>query len=643
MNKKFNRKIFYTYLASIFLAISINLVVVYYLQYLITVKNVSSGNLSEEGCLTCHGEMSGFEDAHLPEKIGCTSCHLGNRSSEKKEVAHTGLVLIPGNISNAEKTCGRINCHPQMLTRMQDNIMNTMNGVVSVDKWVFNEADSPTFKLPIQKIGNSKTELHLRNLCASCHLSNEKNEFGPITELSRGGGCLACHLNYSEKAYTQLMKIVPKHEGQSSHFSTSGFRFKETKNRFVPNLHPQVNLKITNTHCFGCHSRSGRISLNYDGWSETVLSPEGIKADKNFRILDDERVVKKIQSDIHSDIGLICVDCHNSYEVMGDGKYNLHKEDQMKIQCVDCHLISTPKTLKLNELDYESKKIAELLGYDNYQRNYLTTRKNKIPILNSFFESGTAKLISKADGKIFSIKTPAAFCIEEKAHQNLSCNSCHSSWTPQCVGCHTEYDKAGTMYDLLANKETKGEWLEYPNDLLAEQSVLGIQEIKQNDGMIKKIVGEFSPGMILTIDKKDGSKKIFKRLFAPGFSHTIRKESRSCESCHNNPLALGYGRGHLEYLVSGKNGKWLFKPRYSISKFDGLPEDAWIGFMKQRSFTSTTRDNTRPFTIDEQKKILTVGACLTCHKSNSSVMKMALNNFEKTKILRNKKCVFPFR
>ncbi len=120
------------------------------------------------------------------------------------------------------------------------------------------------------------------------------------------------------------------------------------------------------------------------------------------------------------------------------------------------------------------------------------------------------------------------------------------------------------MFDLLANKELKGEWLEYPKDLLAEAAVLGIRESKDVNEKIKRTVEEFIPGMILTInrDKSKNEKPIFKRLFAPGFSHTIRKQTRSCESCHNNSAALGYGRGKLEYKITDGVGTWFFTPKY---------------------------------------------------------------------------------
>lgn len=199
------------------------------------------------------------------------------------------------------------------------------------------------------------------------------------------------------------------------------------------------------------------------------------------------------------------------------------------------------------------------------------------------------------------------------------------------------------MYDLLSNKEADGEWHEKLSGVNAEAAVLGVRELKNNDGTTKNEVAEFMPGMILTIDKKLGSnnKPIFKRLYAPGFSHTIRKEVRSCKSCHNNSLALGYGRGKLDYVVANRIGKWKFTQKQPLLKNDNLPSDAWIGFLKERSYDSTTRDNTRSFTTQEQKRILTVGSCLTCHKENSDVMQEALFDYQHVLSTKSPKCILP--
>jgi hypothetical protein len=149
----------------------------------------------------------------------------------------------------------------------------------------------------------------------------------------------------------------------------------------------------------------------------------------------------------------------------------------------------------------------------------------------------------------------------------------------------------------------------------------------------------------MTLDKSNYKNEIpellFKRLFAPSIAHTIQKESRSCESCHNSPLALGYGRGNLEYIIHNKVGRWIFEPSYKVSEFDNLPEDAWIGFLQTRKEEMATRENVRPFSIEEQKNILTVGACLTCHKPDSEIMKNSLSDYTIQKKNLSSDCILP--
>ena len=82
--------------------------------------------------------------------------------------------------------------------------MTTMSGVISVDKYFFGESTSLQDRYHIQDLGHSPADKHLRNLCASCHRGKEKTEYEAVHENSRGGGCLACHLNYSAEAEKQL-------------------------------------------------------------------------------------------------------------------------------------------------------------------------------------------------------------------------------------------------------------------------------------------------------------------------------------------------------------------------------------------------------------------------------------------------------
>ena len=125
----------------------------------------------------------------------------------------------------------------------------------------------------------------------------------------------------------------------------------------------------------------------------------------------------------------------------------------------------------------------------------------------------------------------------------------------------------------------------------------------------------------MTIDRNESAggrpDTAFRRLYSRSFSHTVGKAARSCESCHADPVALGYGEGTLRYERDGTRGRWRFAPRFEPGP-DGLPADAWVGFLGERTAGTSTRTDVRPFTIEEQKRILTVGACLTCHQGEAS-------------------------
>ncbi len=124
----------------------------------------------------------------------------------------------------------------------------------------------------------------------------------------------------------------------------------------LPSLHPSLDLNISNDHCFGCHSRSGRISTNYEGWHETLLNEEDVKGDTNYRVLQDKRVFEFVSDDVHHKLGMDCIDCHNSYEVMGDGETYLHEENAVKVRCEDCHFTEIPETIAYARSGYRAKE-----------------------------------------------------------------------------------------------------------------------------------------------------------------------------------------------------------------------------------------------------------------------------------------------
>ncbi len=575
-------------------------------------------NQKTEGCMLCHSAITGLSDSHKPSFIGCFACHKGDPFSSDKSEAHSKMIKIPGNFSNVRQTCGTQNCHQEIAGRMLNSLMTTQSGIIGVDKFVFGETTSLNDTFQVRNLGHSAADNHLRNLCAGCHLGKEKEQTGNATWLERGGGCNACHLNYSRPALASMDSM-------------------KTKTLTVKNeVHPTINIQVSNDRCKSCHSRSGRISLSYEGWNETDLKITEVADTSNFKVLPDERVVEFIQSDIHHKKGMVCIDCHGSYEMMGDGKHPIHKEDAVYVQCIDCHPTRKPNTSRIVKLpDRESLMIAWLRKYPTKNKVVLTAKGNN-PLINTNVDSvGQIILTDKLTGKNHISKPAAPVCIKGKGHERLSCESCHTAWVPRCIGCHTAYEKETLGFDLLTNKTTSGTWVEYAGKNFAQAPTLGISE--KGGGKIIPTM----PGMVMTIDKESfsaGKGSSFHRLYGPASGHTTVKEGRSCKSCHNNPVAFGFGEGDLNFLSSGAASKWEFTPKFAPSKQDGLPEDAWTGFLKESKLPNSTRIDLRPFTIKEQLRILEVGSCLTCHDDKSKVMERTLEDFEKTVAGRSDRC-----
>jgi hypothetical protein len=572
----------------------------------------------DETCVKCHTKTTGLADSHNPSVIGCASCHLGDPLEEDKDLSHAGMVGIPGNLNSIHLTCGRNACHQDISDRLKGSLMTTMAGVINIDRFVFGESDTLTKFAHVKNLkDDTPADTHLRQLCASCHLGNEKTSLGPVSENSRGGGCLACHLKYHDDV-AEVDTLIE--------------------------MHPSLTINVQNRHCFGCHSRSGRISTNYEGWHETTIDSDSFTMKEGYRLLEDGRIFTFISADVHHEAGMECIDCHTAPELMGDGRLYLHKEEAVKIKCEDCHSREPKSMVPFAKLDLESQKILGLRKTDLADKTFLLGNSG-IPYINvSQKGSEPIKLTTKNKSIPLSLTSPAEICTKGSAHDHLSCNTCHSGWAPQCVGCHTEYNPQEPGFDHITKKSNHGKWEEYIGEFYADLPPLGISEKKTKKGTILEIK-TFVNGMTMRLDQTNypssGKTESFHRLFAPVSAHTITRKGRNCKSCHNDPTALGYGKGVLNYYHADAGGKWSFAPEYANEPEDGLPQDAWIGFLQSSISPNSTRPNARPFSIEEQKRILTIGACLTCHGEDSKVMLESLNRFETMVKNLDSRCILP--
>jgi len=509
-----------------------------------------------EGCMSCHSGMKGLSVSHDPKVTGCYSCHGGDPFTLNKDAAHRNMHLVPGNLQNAQETCGGSGCHDDIIQRVPGSMMASLSGMISVDKWVFGEHDQPAGLFHVSNIKDTPADTHLRNLCAGCHLGMEKTKHGNAGWLDRGGGCNACHLTYGPEALKSLADL----NNNKAKSVSADVQF-----------HPAIDINITNDKCESCHSRSGRISLSYSGWHETTLTklPKGARKE-SYKVLPDGRILTKLSEDVHHSAGMLCIDCHGSYELMGDGTAYEHKEEAVKVQCQDCHPAEGREfnTKQLSETDRETQLISWIRQQNSNDPPVIITAKDNRPLVNTRNSNkvNQALLIGKGDNKTRILNPASPLCYKYKAHKRLSCDACHTAWVPQCIGCHNVYEKDTKGYDMLRKKDRKGTWVEYTGEHLSEAPVLGIR--KSGNGKETDIVGTFSPGMIMTIDhsaKRNSKGTTFHRLYSPVSGHTTVKASRTCESCHLDPLAIGFGRGKL---VLSPDGILKFEPEYVLNKHD---------------------------------------------------------------------------
>jgi hypothetical protein len=571
--------------------------------------SISKSTISEK-CVDCHQPSDEMSFWHRYERIGCVSCHQGNADESDITAAHAGMISIPGNLSNSRQSCGSVGCHPGITERVESSLMTSMSGVVNIQRYFFGESDTLDAHVHVRDLGYSPADSYARNLCASCHLGREKLQFGPVNEKTRGGGCNACHLNYSDQAAQMLAEHK---EGQAQHF------------------HPSLSLNISNDHCFGCHSRSGRISTSYEGWHETQLKTIPDLDKETYRKLMDGRIMVKISEDVHHELGLECIDCHSGMEVMGDGRKYYHAEEAVRVRCFDCHFDTPPQTTDYEGLDYESQKIVDLRPQLEEKMTFVLGRASGYPLVNVIESGNEYYFHSKNSGKRMPLSAPAEICTRGDAHDDLSCSACHTAWAPQCIKCHVDFDPNQSAFDLLARERVMGKWIETGGHYLAEAPTLGVMYKRKKDGSTLRKIESFIPGMIINADPSsyepaENKSEKFARFYAPIEAHTTTKNARDCKSCHLNPNALGYGRGSLTYDLVTK--QWLFNPLYGPKKEDGLPEDAWIGLFEDAPGNRSTRVNGRPFNRQEQESILSVGICLQCHADDSRVMLNTLSDFE---------------
>jgi hypothetical protein len=515
-----------------------------------------------ERCLACHSGVTGLAAAHDPEALGCSSCHLGDPLAFDEDRAHAGMESFPGDLATATESCGKAACHPEAVRHVAGSLMNTGRGMISVDRFCFGEQAAPdggpTFADLARDSDPTPAEDHLRRLCASCHLGTRRDDH-TLDRFTRGGGCAACHL------------------AEAAPHADRG-------------RHRRLTVRVDSERCFGCHSRSGRISLSYHGLAEVAPG-------KPFDVqLYDGRPARRVEPDVHAAAGMGCIDCHTRAEVMGDGNAYSHKEEAIEIACTDCHPTAPAVAAPLAADDALTHRLLALRGWAE-QAAPLSRKGSALYFLGTEPDGRvTVRSRGPEERRWVAGPTPADPDHRLAGHERLACQACHSQRAPLCTGCHTSYVRDGAQWDHLAGRKRPGRWAEEPGPIAYGPPLLGIAAGGR--------VFPFVPGMPLRLQTAPNRPWQGGSYFAPLDPHTTTRQARPCVACHRDGAAVGLGPGSLDYTGAA----WCFTREPPAGDFDLR----WTTPGRDR-IGQATRGGARPFTSQELDRILVVGACLPCH------------------------------
>ncbi len=272
-----------------------------------------------------------------------------------------------------------------------------------------------------------------------------------------------------------------------------------------------------------------------------------------------------------------------------------------------------------------------------------------------------------ADENKLSFKAKTAMAQIPGHIDQMECYSCHATWAPQCYGCHIkiDYSEAEVKIDwveVAKNPDKHGETIDAvsPGEIKKIKDLVISGKITEQRSFLRwedpplVVNGEhrISPAIpgcqtTVTVINEDGEVQLLNHIFkipnvegagdegqlaidmAPLQPHTMQKESRSCESCHSNPKAMGYG-------ISG--GKLYFRPdtnfvmdlidangnviaRQVDTQFNTIPNLTmdWSRIIdddnNQLQTVGHHFSGSRPLNKAELMKLDRGGVCLSCHQT----------------------------
>ncbi len=524
---------------------------------------------------------------------------------------------------------------------------------------------------------------YLRNQCQRCHVGVPgRQRRGDYS----GMGCSACHIPYSNDGfYEGNDPAIPKDEpGHPLRHSIQATR----------EISGGIPVESCNScHNRGKRigvSYEGIMEFPYG----TPFGEEGdqqpkLHTKKYLYIKEDLHHSQESRPE-NPEGGMLCQDCHTSIEMHGDGNIFGTTLAQVEIECADCHgtpdaypwdlLLGYGEESFLEAPPEGSRGTTSVLPsnltfgtvYDPEDGYLLTARGNPF---GNVVRRGDQVIVHSATGKDFFVpvlktikdegtwkSTDSEVAMDKVAGhmEKMECYSCHADWAPQCYGCHVTVDysggTAGTDWVAIGNSNTTrrdgtvdtslttpGKVKEGRSYLRWEEPILGIN----GEGRVTPII----PGcqVIFSVIGPDGESVAHNLIgrtppgtegggaegqrgldMAPAQPHTAGRKARTCESCHSDPKALGYGMQGGVFLqgydqdrvidLRGPDGE-LLPEKYSV-QMPGVPDlpmdlsqvvDPETG--EQLMTVGSHWPGSGPLTADQRERMERVGVCMGCHQN----------------------------
>ncbi len=535
----------------------------------------------------------------------------------------------------------------------------------------------------VQKDPQLAVYTYLRQECLRCHTGSKgRKKRGDY----RGMGCSSCHIPYSNNGFYEG-KDASINRQEAGHLLVHAIQAGRDA---TVTVHGKHYTGVPVETCTTCHNRGKRIGVSYQGLMETEYTPTYDRHGKGQPGLHSKHYMH-LKEDIHYKKGMLCQDCHTSNDLHGDGFLSGSTLAPVEIECQDCHGTTTqyPWELPLgygdefDTLPAQGGPRGTASGLPDYLKKgtfydpaggYLITARGN-PFSN-VVRTGDSVLVHLASGKDLVLEPLKKLTREKRLSEEgrvamsqvdehlerLECYTCHATWAPQCYGCHVKVDYSGgkhntdwlaaasdhDIHGLTGGARSDLEKYMADGEVTETRSYLRWEDppLSQNgEGRISTTI----PGCqtTVTVIGKDGNALLQNHIFkipnvegageegqlgidmAPVNPHTIQKEARHCESCHDNPAALGYGIGGGKYFADRSEDwivdlmtadKVILPERLTVQKpaIPNLHMD-WSRFVDEQGHQLQTVGHhfklSGPLSAEARSDLDKRGVCLACHKT----------------------------